>query len=85
MSVRHLTRAFKAETGMTIATFVEHAMVDRARILLSNSDHSIGEIATRLGFSTHSNFTYAFRRATGLLPAEFRRRSLPAQLVGSNP
>jgi AraC family transcriptional regulator len=37
MSVRHLTRAFKADTGMTIATFVAHAMVDRARLLLSNS------------------------------------------------
>jgi AraC family transcriptional regulator len=75
MSVRHLTRAFRTETDMTIASFIEHAMVDRARNLLSSSDHSISEVASLLGFSSSSSFTYAFRRATGWRPAEFRRQS----------
>jgi AraC family transcriptional regulator len=79
MSVRHLTRAFKATTDTTIATFVAHVMVDRARLLLGNSNDSISEIAGQLGFSSASSFTCAFRRATGLLPADFRRRSDPAQ------
>ena len=85
MSVRHLTRAFRAETDMTIASYIEHAMVDRARQFLSNSDCSISEVAQRLGFSSPSSFTYAFRRATGSRPAEFRRQSylaFPVKLSG---
>ena len=85
MSVRHLTRAFRAEADMTIASFVEHAMVDRARRLLGNSDQPITEIATRLGFASPSSFTYAFRRATGALPSEFRRRFSAASPVAQHP
>lgn len=72
MSVRHLTRAFRIETGMTVAKYVENAMVERARNLLGNSGVSISEIARLLGFSSASSFTYAFRRATGMLPSELR-------------
>jgi AraC family transcriptional regulator len=77
MSVRHLSRAFKAETGGTIAKFVEQAMIDRARTLLTDGDMSVSEIARALGFSSSANFAYAFRRATGLRPSDLegRRRS----------
>jgi AraC-like DNA-binding protein len=33
---------------------------------------TIGEITNRLGFSEPSNFSRAFRRWTGMSPAEFR-------------
>lgn len=84
MSVRHLTRAFKAEADMTIASFVEHAMVERARRMLANSDCSISEIAECLGFASQSSFTCAFRRATGTRPAEFRRQFYPATIARSS-
>ena len=74
MSVRHLSRAFKAETGQTIAKFVEQAMVERARALLRESSAPIGEIARALGFSNSASFAYAFRRATGLRPSELEGR-----------
>lgn len=38
MSVRHLSRAFKAETGRTIVKFVEEATVERAREMLRAAD-----------------------------------------------
>lgn len=77
MSVRHLTRAFKAETGMTIARFVEHATIERARAMLGAGDRSIGEIAQCLGFSNSGSFAHAFRRATGIRPSEVRQGAAP--------
>jgi AraC family transcriptional regulator len=74
MSVRHLSRAFKSETGGTIAKFVEQAMIERARTLLTDADASVAEIARALGFSSSANFAYAFRRATGLRPSDLEGR-----------
>jgi AraC family transcriptional regulator len=74
VSVRHLSRAFKAETGRTIVKFVEEAMVERAREMLSTDDLPIGQIARNLGFSSSANFACAFRRATGMRPSEVGRR-----------
>lgn len=71
MSVRQLTRAFRAETSITVAKYVENAMVDRARKLLA-ARQSVTEVACRLGFSGSSSFAYAFRRATGMIPSELR-------------
>ena len=77
MSVRHLNRAFKIETGRTVSSYIEQVMIERAEDLLANSRVSVDEIARTLGFSGASSFTLAFRRATGLRPSEVdgRRRA----------
>lgn len=74
ITVRQLSRGFKAQTGQTIGKFVEAAMVERARTLLTSTNLSIGEIARKLGFSTSASFTYAFRRSTGFRPREVEGR-----------
>jgi AraC family transcriptional regulator len=72
MSVRHLTRAFRAETGTTIAAHVQGVTIERARTRLTDTAMPISEIARRLGFANASSFCYAFRRSTGLRPSELR-------------
>lgn len=74
LTVRHLNRAFRAETGQTLGKFVEAAMIERARTLLHETEAPIGEIARSLGFATSGSFAHAFRRITGLLPSEVERR-----------
>jgi AraC family transcriptional regulator len=74
LTVRHLSRAFKAETGQSLGKFVEAATLDRARALLADTRLPICEIATMLGFSNSTSFGYAFRRATGLRLSEVGRR-----------
>jgi AraC family transcriptional regulator len=73
MSVRHLCRAFKTETGQTVAQFVEQAMVERAFGLLGDPDMRVAEVAKSLGFASAGSFSYAFRRATGLRPSDLAR------------
>ena len=76
MSVRHLTRAFKADTGQTVAQFIQNAIIERARVLLAETDQPINEIAHRLGFADSTCFSSAFRRVTGLRPSDIDGRSI---------
>jgi AraC-like DNA-binding protein len=46
----------------------------RALLLLDNRGLSIGEIATKLGYSELPNFTRAFRKWTGVTPIAYRER-----------
>lgn len=72
MSVRHLSRAFRAETGMTVAHYVAHARIERAVAMLAGSDRPIGDIARAAGFGSAGSFSHAFRRATGMRPIDVR-------------
>jgi AraC family transcriptional regulator len=76
MTVRHLSRAFRTETGQTLGKYVEAAMVERAAAMLG-AGATIREVASRLGFAGAGDFRSAFRRATGLLPGEIKGPARP--------
>jgi AraC family transcriptional regulator len=73
LSVRQLTRAFRASRGRSIGEYVEQCRLDHAKRLLA-TDASVKAIAYSLGFASPSSFSFAFRRATGETPREFRQR-----------
>ena len=74
LSLRHFSRVFRLETGMTPAAFVEAARVEAARDLLETTDRSLRDIATACGLGSVETLHRAFRRCTGTTPAEYRRR-----------
>jgi AraC family transcriptional regulator len=74
LSVRQLTRGFRASRGCSIGDYVANHRIAQAKNLLAG-DQSVKEIAYALGFSSPSSFCFAFRRATGVTPREFRRRA----------
>jgi AraC family transcriptional regulator len=67
LTMRHLSRAFRRETGQSIGRFVDTAMVDRATGLL-DAGARVGEVAKTLGYATAGSFGAAYRRVTGLQP-----------------
>ncbi len=71
VTVRHLTRAFRAETGQTLGRYIDSVMVDRARALLQ-AQVPVVQVARTLGYSQPRAFSSAFRRATGLQPSEIK-------------
>jgi AraC family transcriptional regulator len=73
MTIRHLSRAFRTETGQTLGSYVDSVMVERANSMLTAGD-SVRNVAESLGYATASSFTSAFRRTTGILPSEFKAR-----------
>lgn len=76
MSPRQLTRGFRASRGHSIGDHIAQTRIDMAKRHLA-TDNSIKEIAFALGFASPSSFAFAFRRATGSTPRQFRQRRLP--------
>jgi AraC-like DNA-binding protein len=67
-----------AAAGQTFAGYVRDRRLERCRAELENpqmADQSIGEISRRWGFSYPAYFSRAFRRAYGVSPRAWRRRS----------
>ena len=74
MSERHFARAFKAETGMTPAVYVESLRVERARLALESGAAPVDAVAVRCGFGTVETLRRAFARRLGVSPAAYRNR-----------
>jgi AraC family transcriptional regulator len=64
LSVRHLTRAFRASRQRSIGSYIAEWRILRAKDLLT-SGMSVGKVAQTLGFSSSSALSSAFRRSTG--------------------
>lgn len=75
LSVRQLTRGYRASRGCSIGEHLAQSQIDHAKRLLG-TDESIKSIAYSMGFASPSSFACAFRRATGLTPREFRQSDL---------
>ena len=71
VTVRHLGRAFHAQTGQTLGAFIACAMAERAGKMLA-AGMPIGAVASRLGYTRSNSFAHAFHRETGLLPSSLR-------------
>lgn len=74
LTTRQLSRAFKAETGMTVGRYIDEATMERAHRLLTSTELSVGDIARALGFASADSFAQSYRRITGVLPSRARRR-----------
>jgi transcriptional regulator GlxA family with amidase domain len=74
MSERNFARAFKAETGMTPAVYVEALRVERARLALESGLEPVDSVARRCGFGTVETLRRAFARRLGVSPGAYRDR-----------
>jgi transcriptional regulator GlxA family with amidase domain len=74
MSARHFARAFRAETGVTPARYVERVRLEAARRRLEDGNEPIAVVAAACGFGTAETMRRVFLRALDVGPAEYRRR-----------
>lgn len=71
----YLSRIFSEQTGVTLQGYALTMRLEAGANLLKYSNHSVGEIAEYLHFSTQSYFGEYFKRQYGQTPAEYRRRN----------
>ena len=74
MSPRHFARAFRAETGVTPARYVEQVRLEAARRQLEEGSEPVATVAEACGFGTAETMRRVFLRRLGVAPAEYRRR-----------
>jgi AraC-like DNA-binding protein len=73
LSTRTLKRRL-ADQHTSFSKLRDDLRRQRALLLVDNRTLSIGEIATRLGYTELPNFTRAFRKWTGMTPIAYRDR-----------
>ncbi len=73
VSVYHLCRTFRAATGQTLHGYQRDVRIRAALEPLAFTRGRLSEIALRLGYSSHSHFTAAFRRHFGVHPARWQQ------------
>jgi AraC family transcriptional regulator len=72
-SAYHFARQFTAATGLPPHQYVIARRVARAQELLHpDHDLALAEIAARVGFADHSQFSHHFKRLVGVTPSQFR-------------
>ena len=74
LSKYYFARQFKQITNQTFVSYVNLVRCEKAKILLTQTNESIGSISARCGFSGQSYFTRVFRAYTGMLPAQYRAK-----------
>ncbi|MFE0812763.1 helix-turn-helix domain-containing protein [Streptomyces sp. NPDC058848] len=82
ISLSHLHRLFREEGTTTVAVWIRHQRLERARRDLADPalcHDTIHQIATRWGFTRAADFTRAFRTHYGMPPRDYRHRALGIQ------
>lgn len=72
VSAARLYRAVKRSTGKTPLAWIDEAVVSEAKALLSHTDLTVNEIASRVGILDPSYFSRFFRKQVGVPPVDFR-------------
>lgn len=82
VTYEHATRLFRRRFGTTPLDYISAMRIERAKRLLMETALSIGDIATRVGYESHTYFTRRFLATVGLSPTDYRFRKRPRASTG---
>jgi len=71
-SPAYLTDAFRRVEGVPLHGYLQQLRLARALVEIPHAT-DLTDLALRLGFSSHSHFTAAFRKSFGCTPSHFRQ------------
>lgn len=72
LSASYLSDLLKKETGMHAQDHIHYYLIEEAKNILLNTDHSVSEVAYALGFEYPQYFSKLFKQKTGQTPIEYR-------------
>ena len=58
-----------------ISSYINEIRVEKAKELLTHSDEKIYGIAEKIGYASTTAFHVAFKKKTGMTPAEYRNQN----------
>lgn len=69
----YLHRIFKAETGKTIMGYLTEIRIEKAKMLLEQTDILIIDLSGYIGINSRQYFSYVFKKHTGMSPLEYKK------------
>ena len=73
MSISHLSKVFKKETGGTMTEYIALMRCKKAAGLLKKTDLPVQEISSYVGYSDNNYFVKVFKKIYDLTPSEYRK------------
>jgi two-component system response regulator YesN len=70
----YTSRLFRKETGLSLSEYILQERMKKAAQLLQETDLTVSQIASELGYGNFSYFSRMFKRVHGLTPVEYRNR-----------
>ncbi|WNR45298.1 helix-turn-helix transcriptional regulator [Paenibacillus roseipurpureus] len=68
----YLARCLKKHTGMSPMQYIQYQRIERAKTLLTQSNHNISYIAEEVGILDYNYFIRLFRKQVGVTPGVYR-------------
>lgn len=72
LSANYFGDLIKKETGTTALDYIQSKLIDEAKTRIFDSQKTINEVASELGFKYQQHFTRLFKQKTGKTPNEYR-------------
>lgn len=69
----YLARVFKRETGRTLLWYHNAIRCEKAKQLLDETDLSVSEVGSAVGYVSSAHFSHLFKKMTGIAPSDWRR------------
>jgi AraC-like DNA-binding protein len=85
MSEKALNAGFREVFGATVFETLRNERLEHARLALENTDLSLKEIATRIGYNQVTNFTTAFAMRYGMPPRRYLRAQARRLVAAKRP
>lgn len=73
VSPYYLSHLFRDELGITFIEYLTRTRVERAKQLLADTNCSVGEVASAVGYDDAGYFSRVFKKLTGMTPAAYRK------------
>lgn len=82
-SPQYLSRKFKEQTGVTPTEYIIRMRMNEARLLLTESEATLNEIAAFVGYPDPFYFNRVFKKELGTTPGQFRLKHRKQRITDS--
>lgn len=84
LSPRYFSRAFKVSFGLTPHAYVTCRRIERAKVLMLQTDEGLSQIALACGLADQAHLSRLFRQVVGVSPSAWRRGKRAAMRGGGS-
>ena len=65
---------FNSRLGVNFSKYINALRLNQSKILLSDTDYSIGDISYMVGYNNYNHFVLNFKSAYGITPSQYKKQ-----------